>query len=32
VESAYRAGATAAGWDTDELTSAWCPNPAELAQ
>jgi len=32
LESAYRAGATAAGWDTDELTSSWCPNPAELAQ
>jgi hypothetical protein len=28
LESAYRAGAGAAGWDTAALTSSWCPTPA----
>jgi uncharacterized protein DUF5996 len=31
LESAYRAGATLAGWDQSELDSAWCPEPPELA-
>ncbi len=26
LESAYRAGADAAGWDTSDLTSSWCPS------
>src|SRR5256714_284380 len=33
LESAYRAGAGAAGWDTAELTSSWCPDlsdPSDL--
>ena len=30
LESAYRAGAGAAGWDVAELTSSWCPSPLEL--
>ena len=25
--SAYRAGAAAAGWDTADLASSWCPDP-----
>lgn len=28
LESAYQAGAGAAGWDTADLTSSWCPRPA----
>jgi hypothetical protein len=32
LESAYRAGAGAAGWDTAELTSSWCPAPSELSE
>ena len=28
LESAYQAGAGAAGWDTAELMSSWCPLPA----
>ena len=28
LDGAYRAGATAAGWDTAALTSSWCPQPA----
>jgi hypothetical protein len=28
--SAYDAGARAAGWDREELTSAWCPAPHQL--
>jgi Family of unknown function (DUF5996) len=30
LESAYRAGAGAAGWNTEELTSSWCPDPPAL--
>ena len=29
-ESAYEAGSRLAGWDTAELTSAWCPAPSQL--
>jgi len=32
LQSAYEAGAEAAGWDIDGLTSSWCPNPPQLAQ
>jgi hypothetical protein len=28
LESAYRAGAGASGWDTVGLMSSWCPDPA----
>jgi hypothetical protein len=31
LQSAYEAGADAAGWDRDGLTSSWCPGPATLA-
>jgi hypothetical protein len=31
LESAYEAGADAAGWDRDELTSSWCPSPPRLS-
>jgi hypothetical protein len=31
LESAYRAGAGAAGWDAADLTSSWCPRPRELS-
>jgi Family of unknown function (DUF5996) len=27
LESAYRAGAEAAGWDVADLASTWCPDP-----
>ena len=27
LESAYRAGADAAGWDRGDLESSWCPQP-----
>src|SRR5215210_2862241 len=27
LQSAYEAGATSAGWDVAELTTAWCPVP-----
>ena len=30
LESAYQAGSGLAGWDRDELRSAWCPPPSEL--
>jgi hypothetical protein len=30
LESAYEAGAGAAGWDRDELASSWCPSPPQL--
>jgi Family of unknown function (DUF5996) len=30
LESAYRAGAAASGWDLDGLASSWCPSPPEL--
>jgi Family of unknown function (DUF5996) len=32
LESAYRAGATASGYDTADLTSSWCPPPAALEE
>jgi len=32
LESAYEAGAVAAGWDQAELASSWCPPPAELSE
>lgn len=32
LQSAYDAGATAAGWDRAELESAWCPGPERLAE
>jgi hypothetical protein len=32
LESAYQAGSGLAGWDRDELRSAWCPEPMELAE
>ena len=28
LESAYQAGATAAGWNTADLASSWCPTPS----
>ena len=31
LESAYRAGAREPGWNRDDLASAWCPDPIELA-
>ncbi len=31
LESAYRAGADASGWDRGELESSWCPNAPELS-
>jgi hypothetical protein len=30
LQSAYDAGVRTAGWDRDELTSSFCPSPAEL--
>jgi Family of unknown function (DUF5996) len=30
LESAYRAGAGASGWDVEELASSWCPDPPAL--
>jgi Family of unknown function (DUF5996) len=30
LESAYRAGANLAGWDSAGLESSWCPTPARL--
>jgi hypothetical protein len=30
LESGYQAGARLAGWNRDELRSAWCPPPREL--
>jgi len=32
LESAYEAGAAAAGWDRDELASSWCPSPPRLTE
>ena len=32
LESAYVAGATAAGWDQSELASTWCPEPQVLVE
>ena len=30
LQSAYDAGVRTAGWDREELTSSFCPSPAEL--
>jgi hypothetical protein len=30
LQSAYNAGARTAGWDREELSSSFCPSPAEL--
>src|SRR5262249_35059339 len=30
LQSAYEAGAGAAGWDLADLESSWCPSPAQL--
>jgi hypothetical protein len=32
LESAYDAGAEAAGWDVADLSSVWCPNPPEMSR
>ncbi len=32
LESAYEAGADAAGWDRAELSSTWCPSPPRLSE
>jgi hypothetical protein len=32
LESAYQAGAGAAGWDRAGLESSWCPGPPELSR
>ena len=32
LESAYEAGAGAAGWDLEELASSFCPDPPELGE
>jgi hypothetical protein len=32
LESAYQAGAEAAGWDAAVLVSSWCPSPPELRE
>jgi Family of unknown function (DUF5996) len=32
LQSAYEAGATAAGWDVAALESSWCPSPQERSQ
>jgi hypothetical protein len=32
LESAYQAGADAAGWDRSELASAWCPPPPAIQE
>ena len=32
LQSAYEAGATAAGWDVAALESSWCPTPEERSQ
>ena len=32
LQSAYDAGATAAGWDRDALRSTWCPRLAGAAE
>ena len=32
LQSAYEAGADAAGWDADDLASSGCPTPSELQQ
>jgi len=31
LESAYRAGASLAGWDQSALASSWCPSPSQLS-
>ncbi|HEX6701160.1 MAG TPA: DUF5996 family protein [Gaiellaceae bacterium] len=32
LESAYEAGADAAGWDRKDLESSWCPDPPVLSE
>jgi hypothetical protein len=32
LESAYEAGADAAGWDRADLESSWCPDPPRLSE
>jgi hypothetical protein len=32
LESAYRAGVSLAGWDSEGLTSSWCPSAPELSE
>jgi hypothetical protein len=32
LQSAYEAGARAAGWDAGALESSWCPTPTELEE
>jgi hypothetical protein len=32
LESAYCGGSDLADWDREDLTSSWCPRPAELRQ
>jgi hypothetical protein len=32
LQSAYEAGAAAAGWDVAALESSWCPTPDEYSQ
>ena len=32
LQSAYEAGAAAAGWDMAALESSWCPTPEERSQ
>jgi hypothetical protein len=32
LESAYEAGAAAAGWDRVDLASSWCPSPPRLRE
>ena len=32
LQSAYEAGARAAGWDAAALESSWCPTPTELEE
>ncbi len=32
LESAYEAGADAAGWDRTDLASSWCPSPSQLSE
>jgi hypothetical protein len=32
LESAYEAGADAAGWNREDLASSWCPDPPRLSE
>jgi hypothetical protein len=31
LQSAYQAGASLSGWDSDDLSSSWCPSAPELS-